>query len=532
MWLFLSILLYPLAPIHAQEVISTAFNPNILIPDSTFTDSQTFGNADGIQRFLESKGSILASTSPDFITKLNEPTSATVKLLLNDPEPNLDHPRTAAELIWDVSQSAGINPQIILVTLNKEQGLITGNQPADLQKALNHAMGFDCPDSRTCGSLFVGFYYQLFGNVDTAGNRYLGAAKSLMKSFSVAEGRGPAINGHDAQIGQTIAIENTIGGYVGILRQQLVTLANRATAALYRYTPHVYNGNYNFWKFFTAWFKYPNGTLLRGVDDSVVYILQDGSRLEIADFVAKARGIKLADAITASPSELQEYPVGQLYGPPDNTIASLNNVEYVFIGGLKHPASSFVLKQRKLNLSTAVALTSGEALLFPDGPQLTPNDGTVLQGESGTTVYLVQNGTLRQYSQLTLKQYNVAKSIEVIPDLEIQSYSKSGYVPPKDGTLVKSNIGSSVYLVNNGQRKPLTPELFKNLGYRLKDVVTLSNLAEIDAMSLGTTPTPKDGTYFAITGTSEFYLYLNGAKHPISPFVAQQRKAWMLLRCI
>ena len=26
--------------------------------------------------------------------------------------------------------------------------------------------------------------------------------------------------------------------------------ANNATAALYRYTPHVFNGNYNFWKFF------------------------------------------------------------------------------------------------------------------------------------------------------------------------------------------------------------------------------------------------------------------------------------------
>ena len=176
------------------------FNPSVLIPDVAFNDTKTFGGADGIQRFLESKGSVLANTTPDFLAKLHEPDNIPVKTVLGDPEPNLGRLRTAAELIWDAGQASGLNPQVILVTLQKEQGLISSNVSASrLQRALNFAMGFDCPDASGCGNLFPGFYYQLFGNVDTEGNRYLGATKSLMRSYAVQEGRGPTVGGVPAK---------------------------------------------------------------------------------------------------------------------------------------------------------------------------------------------------------------------------------------------------------------------------------------------------------------------------------------------
>ena len=286
--IFNSIFFYPILT-TAQE-FNSAFNPNLIIPDAAFTDSNTFGGADGIQKFLESKGSILANTDPNFLLKLNEPTNPTLKKALDDPEYFLDRARSAAELIWDASQSSGLNPQVLLVTLNKEQGLITGSpSQGRLQQALNHAMGFACPDDGGCGNLFPGFYYQLFGNIDTAGNRYLGAARSLVKSFNTPTGRGPQINGKPSQVGDTILINNTLGGYDGIQPRQSVTLANRATAALYRYTPHVFNGNYNFWKFFIAWFKYPNGTLARLLNDTNVYVLLNGTLQQIPTFVLTAR---------------------------------------------------------------------------------------------------------------------------------------------------------------------------------------------------------------------------------------------------
>ncbi len=509
--------------VFAQD-IDPAFNPNLLIEDARFSDTQTFGGAEGVQKFLESKGSVLSNTNPDFLIKLHEPSDPALRQKLDDPGYNLTRLRTAAELIWDAAQSTGMNPQVLLVTLNKEQSLITGKfNQFTLQKALDRALGFDCPDASGCGNLFPGFYYQFFGNVDTAGNRYLGAPRSLMKSFSQANGRGPAVNGRPSQVNQTITLDNTLGGFAGVLANQVVTLLNKATAALYRYTPHVFNGNYNFWRFFASWFKYANGTLLKTSDSGVVYILQNGALQQIPQFVAQARLIDYYKTIIVSPSEFANYTIGSPYGPVDNTIISVNGKTYVFLDGVKHPASAFVIGQRKLDITNAFSVPELDAVLFSDGSQLTPEDGTVLKAEGAPEIYLVQQGVLKLFSDVTLKQYKVVKKIQIIPGEELLSYPKSGYVSPLDGTLVKATVSQTVYLVWQGQRLPLTSELFKNLGFNSKDVITLSTLEEFSSLTLGLPPPPKSGTFFAISGSSELYLFKDGAKHPISAFVAKQR---------
>lgn len=517
--------LQPIVAAAAEQAVYPEFSANLIVPDSAFTDTQTFGGAEGIQKFLESKHSVLANTTPDFLTKLNEPNDTALKQALDDPRPNLGRRRTAAELIWDASQASGLNPQIILVTMNKEQGLI-GNSFDDsrLQRALNHAMGFDCPDSSGCGNLFPGFYYQLFGNLDVNGNRYIGSAKSLMKSFNTPGGRGPSVNGVVAKVGDSISLSNTIGNYIGVLANQIVTLGNLATAALYRYTPHVFNGNYNFWKFFTAWFKYPNGTLVKTLQSDAVYIIQDGALHQVPAFVARERGLNLNQVITASPTEINSYPSGAIYGPSDNTIVTSKNNYFVFLDGVMHPASSFVLKQRKLDPTKNLAISDADIALFQPGSQLTPSDGTVVRGEKGPNVYLVQNGVLKLYTPFTFRQHGVAKLVETIPDSEVASYPKLGYVIPLNGTLIKSAQSSDVYLVSQSLRLPLTSELFKNRGFKTKDIVTITNDALIASIPLGAPATPRDGTYFAISDSSETYLFKNGEKHPIYSFVAKQRR--------
>ena len=395
--------------------------------------------------------------------------------------------------------------------------------PNRLQRALNHAMGFACPDSTGCGNLFPGFYYQLFGNVDTDGNRYLGATKSLMKSFSAPAGRGPDLNGAPAKVGDSVSIENTIGDYIGILKQQLVTLGNRATAALYRYTPHVFNGNYNFWKFFISWFKYPNGTLLTSSQDGTTFIIQNGLKQPVPSFVAVLRGLKLSSAIIASPTELDNYSLGGTYAPVDNTVAKVDGTFFVFIDGIPHPASSFVLAQRKVDTTKSLTLLSNDLRVFPQGQQLTPNNGTVVRGAEDIDVYLVSGGVLKLFSPFTFRQFQVAKQVQIIPDSEIAIYPKQGFVIPREGTLIRAPSGSDAYVINQERRLPLTPELFKNLGYKAKDVVRLTTNAEIASIPLGPPAPPREGTFFSITGSPELYEFKNGAKHPISAFVAAQR---------
>ena len=505
------------------------FNPNKLLDDKIFSDTQTFGGPEGIQKFLEVKGSVLANTSPEFLAKLKEPQITMLKQALEDPQPNLGRMRTAAELIWDASRQSGLNPQVIIVTLNKEQSLITGHQgssPDELQRALDHAMGFACPDSGGCDSLFPGFYYQLFGNLDADGNRYLGAAKSLMKSFNTPGGRGPQVAGAITHVGDVVILDNTPSDVYNPPAQQAVTLLNNATAALYRYTPHVFNGNYNFWRFFNEWFRYPNGTLFAIAGDQKTYIVQNGTKQMVPDFVAKQRGLVLSAKITVSPNEFDSYPTDKVYGPADNTIIkdAENGKTYLFIDNVKHPISQFVISQRGLNPASALTVSSAEASLFETGSVLPPKDGTIVRGQTTPAVYLVDGGKIKLFSEMTFKQRKItAKQITLVPDDEIATYTQNGFVPPLDGTLIKPQSGSTVYLVQSGMKRPLTMELFKNLGLSFKNVLTLTD-QEVEALPLGAFANPKQMTWFSVgSKNGPLYLFKDGTKHSISAFVAKQR---------
>ncbi len=525
--------LFSLAPLARAD-----FDPGNLIPDKSFNDTQTFGGADGIEKFLSAKGSILANTDPGFLQMLREPTDANIKAGLNDPEPNLGRLRTAAELIWDSSTAYGLNPQVIIVTLQKEQSLITASysSTAATQTALDHALGFNCTDSAGCDQTFKGFYFQLFGNFDAQGNRYIGAPASLMRSFNTPQGRGPSIDAQGnafgatirtSHVGDSITLQNTQGPPNNAAATQTVTLSDLATAALYRYTPHVYNGNYNFWKFFNMWFKYPNGTLLQLAGDPSIYIINNGIKQLAPAFVLQSRAISTAAIVAVSPTELSEYDTGAPYGPADNTIVKLSgdtsNTLYVFEQGVKHPVSAFVLKQRKLDPASAITVGLADMNLFPSGSLLTPNDGTLVKGDASGTVSVIENGKKMALSGFTFSQYGYSfKNVVTLPQAEVDSYSDGGFLLPKDGTLLSITGSKEVYQLKDQLLRPLSYTVFTLNKFSFKNVVTLGQ-GELANATLGLFLPPPDGTYFLVDGTGNYYIYKNGTKHSISPFVFIQR---------
>ena len=162
--------------------------------------------------------------------------------------------RSAAQIIWDaahalttdsqspvgwrpngipeINPSTGtVSPKVILVMLQKEQSLISRTSRSD--NALNWAMGYGCPDGSGCNPKYQGFSKQ----VDWA-------SWQLRFNWYRAQGYGYT----DYQVGQTV----TMSDYVGT---RDVTFSNRATAALYRYTPHVFDSAYNFWMFYNKYFS-------------------------------------------------------------------------------------------------------------------------------------------------------------------------------------------------------------------------------------------------------------------------------------
>lgn len=204
------------------KTAEAAFNPSSLISDGTFVSTSSMDTG-AIQRFLQSNNSYLKDFS--------------------------ENGRSAAQIIYDAARGANeaagsingitintstgtVNPQVILVTLQKEQSLISRTTRDD--NALRKAMGYGCPDSGGCNVRYAGFTKQVEN-----------AAWQLRYNFERAQGRGFA----DYQVGQTFSFDDWNGTHTG-------RFGNRATASLYRYTPHVYNGNYNFWNLFFNVYKF------------------------------------------------------------------------------------------------------------------------------------------------------------------------------------------------------------------------------------------------------------------------------------
>lgn len=518
------------------------FDPGLLIADDTFGNAKAFESAEGIQRFLEVRGSLLANTSMDFLKMLREPADIDLKNKLDDPNANLGRLRTAAELIYDASKVAQINPQVILVTLQKEQSLIDGKYDgAALQRRLDRALGFACPDSGGCGDLFLGFYFQMFGNLDHDGSRYLGAARSLAKSFytdlnGVRVGRGPLIDASGnafgtapkvraARKGDTITLENTQGPPNNAPATQTFLIKGAATAALYRYTPHVYNGNYNFWRFFHQWFKYGNGSLIKLSGSTQVFFVDNGQRRQVTGAVMTLRKLDVTRAFNLSQAEFDEYSLAKPLPPPEGTVVapSVGTARYIVENSQLHQLSDFVIAQRKLDMVNVAFLPDNEVSSYEIGEAALPPEGTLMKTASDPTVYVVQSKQLRPISGFVFVQRGYRfPQVAVAPDAEFAAHPKATPLPPLDGTLAKSAASPLIYYVALGQKFPIPYFVFKLRNFKFSQVVTLGQ-DEIDNLSISQHFAPPDGKLLKAKGQPTVYYVEAGSLHYITGFIFKQR---------
>lgn len=245
--------LVAVAPATPAEALSgSEFNPELIISDDLFYDSSAMSAAD-IQSFLDNKigtcqtDRCLNVAIVPFASRPDYYNSRTGRLECSAIEGgNL----RASELIYRVQVACGISAKVILVTMQKEQGLTTSKAPTDWM--LRAAMGMGCPDTAPCNEAFAGLGNQIF-----SGTRQL----KVYKAGAFARQPGSNFIGYNPNAG--------CGGTT-------LNIRNYATAALYNYTPYQPNsaalanlggtgdgcssyGNRNFWVYYTNWFGSTTG---------------------------------------------------------------------------------------------------------------------------------------------------------------------------------------------------------------------------------------------------------------------------------
>ncbi|CAN5192124.1 hypothetical protein BH09ACT2_BH09ACT2_08140 [soil metagenome] len=239
-------------PHHDGAVAGIAdFDPGYILSDRVLSDSRSLTEAE-VQSFIAQQAPGCAFTSETTCLRAYRSelparaASASGQCTALQGESGV----LASRIVVQVAHACRINPQVLLVMLQKEQGLITAVSPTD--RAYRVAMGYGCPDSAACETEFYGFASQVYQAAKQLRSYLLDPAHWRYRVGQVAVKFSP-----DATCGSAV-----------------VEIRNPATAALYNYTPYQPNaaalanprgqgdacssyGNRNFWVAFTDWFGSP-----------------------------------------------------------------------------------------------------------------------------------------------------------------------------------------------------------------------------------------------------------------------------------
>lgn len=242
---------------QAQAADPWAFQAGNIMSDAVYFDANTMGPGD-IQAFLNSRNPSCTSV-PGWLPCLKDMRQDTPTRSANAQCTGTyqgARQESAATIIYKVAQACGINPRVLLVMLQKEQGLVLGSgsslNPAIWPNRYRSAMGMGCPDTAACDSTYYGFFNQVYG-----------AAHQLQRYAKY-----PNNYSYRPNAWNEVLYSPRGAAACGI---SSVYIANMATAGLYNYTPYQPNraalaagygsgdscsayGNRNFFLYFTDWF--------------------------------------------------------------------------------------------------------------------------------------------------------------------------------------------------------------------------------------------------------------------------------------
>ncbi|MHB8903779.1 MAG: hypothetical protein ACYC40_01585 [Patescibacteria group bacterium] len=464
-------LLVPL-PLLAQATIDPNFNPEKIISDSDMLNYDSMDLTD-IQNFLISKNSFLANYNT--VNAHGTPKSA-AEIIYDASHNNFDcdgvtlsDTPTEAEKQLKCKKITTVSPKLLFVTLQKEASLIEDQNPS--QSHLDWAMGYGCPDGWVCNPYYKGFGKQ----VNSTALQFLAYMNESQR--------------YNYKAGQTYTISNTLDPYCTIANQTMtITPQNQATASLYNYTPHVFNGNYNVYKLWNRYFPtsfklYPDGSVLQAKNDTGLWLIENGKKRPFLNYSAFLSRYKPAQILSVKPEDLDNYQQGDpikfsnysLVQTPDKTI-------YLLVDKEKRPfASLAAFKGIGFSITEIENATTDDLANYQIGKAITATStyvtGALLQDIKSGGVFYVENGVkapLTDKALLTTKF--LGKKIVRVSPIILAAYPKTDPVLFGDGTLLKTENFPRVYLISNGQKRPFTTESgFSSLGYNFQNVITVSS---------------------------------------------------------
>jgi hypothetical protein len=231
------------------------FRAGNIISDATFFQSNAL-TADQVQAFLAGKEQHCTAANGQPCLKDFRASTPSLAATAYCGAYGGQASESAAQIIRRVGEACGISQQVLIVLLEKEQGIVSSGAPTS--RMYRSATGYGCPDTADCDTQYYGFFNQVYN-----------AAHQFQRYTKTSSNWRYKPGWNDIQWHPDTACGSG-----------RVWIENQATANLYNYTPYQPNlaavlnlygtgdacssyGNRNFWRIFTDWFGDPSGGGLR-----------------------------------------------------------------------------------------------------------------------------------------------------------------------------------------------------------------------------------------------------------------------------
>lgn len=291
----------------SASVSAQNFNAGYIISDSKFYDSNAMTAAE-VQTFLNQQ---VPTCHPEY-----DSAPSTIVCLKNYKTVTStktkdsyclgysgNQTQTAAQIIDGVARSCGVSQEVLIVLLQKENGLVTHTWPSPWR--YKTAMGFGCPDTAACDSQYYGFFNQVYN----AARQYK-LYKANPSSYQYRVGTNSIYWNPKASCGSST-----------------VVIKNQATAGLYNYTPYRPNqaalnagygegdscssyGNRNFFLYYGNWFGDPMAEAGPILSNLTLVNLRNG-RYYINSALAYTSSLDVPGASKTNGTKIQLYSGNQ-----------------------------------------------------------------------------------------------------------------------------------------------------------------------------------------------------------------------------
>jgi hypothetical protein len=408
--------------------------------------------------------------------------------------------RSAAQIFYDTAQQYNINPQSLIVLVQKEVGLVTANQPGTWR--YTSATGYGCPDSTpgVCDANYRGFTNQ----VRWAATMY----HAIMTDSSTW------------YTPYNLGNNNILWNPSSSCGSSIVNIENRATKALYNYTPYRPNqaalnagygsgdscssyGNRNFYLYFSDWFGSttifdPYGwNLIKTANDARTYLVVGNTKRWIpSGEIFDDWNLDIKPVETVSQGALDAIPTI----PPLDRLGYYDNKYFYVDGGKRYWLSNEAL-QRAWGQSNSLGIAAPAYIplsSLADGGEATfyvslPSESKVARLINGQKYMINAGDADRWHANPTILTSSSFNSTSVAATLDYHvSVNGTKYVVD-DGRLL--NVNSSGLLRDYSQ----TNNTFVSMPGDILSYLPAQNVTPLVTIS-------GSGAWYVLRGGERYYL--------------------------